>query len=64
MLFSSQCGFRKGDSSQHCLPAMLESFKKSADNGNEFGALLIKLSKTFGSIDHELLIAKLFWYGV
>ena len=38
ILFPSQCGFRKGYSSQHCLLAMLENFKKFADNGNEFGA--------------------------
>ena len=43
---------------------MLENFKKSADNGNEFGALLTSLSKVFDFIDHELLIAKIFWNGV
>ena len=64
ILLPSQCGFRKGYSSQNCLLPMLESFKKSADDGNEFGALLTNLSKTFDCIDHKLLIAKLFCYGV
>ena len=41
---------------------MLENFKKSADDGNEFGALLTDFSKAFDCID--LLIAKLFCYGV
>ena len=59
-LFPSQCGFREGYSSHHYLLAMLENFKKSADNGNEFGALLADLSKAFYCIDHKLLIAKLF----
>ena len=58
ILFPSQCGFRKGYSSQNCFLAMLENFKKSADNGNEFGALLTNLSKAFYCIDHKLLIAK------
>ena len=43
---------------------MLENFKKSADNVNEFGALLTNFSKAFDCIDQKLLIAKLFWYGV
>ena len=64
ILLPSQCGFSKGYSSQNCLLAMLENFKKSADDGNEFGALLTDLSKAFDCIDHKLLIAKLFCYGV
>ena len=53
-------------SSQHCLLAILKSFKKSADDRNEYGALLTDLSKAFDCTDHKLLIAKLFCfcYGV
>ena len=43
---------------------MLDNFKKSADDENEFEALLTDLSKAFDCIDHKLLIAKLFCYGV
>ena len=64
ILSPSQCGFRKGHSTQHCLLVMLEKFKESVDKGNEFGALLTDLSKAFDCIDHKLLIAKLCWYGV
>ena len=63
ILSPSQCGFRKGHSTQHCLLVMLEEFKESVDKENEFGALLTDLSKAFDCIDHKLLIAKLFWYG-
>ena len=54
-----QCGFRKGFSTQQCLLAMLEKWKRSIDNGKSFGALLTDLSKAFDCLDHELLIAKL-----
>ena len=47
---------------QHCLLAILENYKKSSDNGNEFGALLTDLSKAFDCIDYKLLIAKLFCF--
>ena len=43
---------------------MIENFKKSADDENEFGTLLTDLSKAFDCIDHKILIANLFCYGV
>ena len=44
---------------QHRLFVMLYKFKESGDKGNEFGALLTKLSKAFDCIDFKLLTAKL-----
>ena len=35
-----QCGFQKGFSTQQCLLAMLEKWKRSVDNRKMFGALL------------------------
>ena len=58
-----QCGFRKGYNAQHCHLAMIEKWKKSMDNGNEFGALLANLSKAFDCLSHDLIIAKLNSYG-
>ena len=59
ILSKNQCGFRKGFSTQHCLLAMLEKWKRSVDNRKAFGALLTDLSKAFDCLDHEILIAKL-----
>ena len=63
ILSKYQCSFRKGFSTQHCLLAMLEKWKRSLDNGKAFGALVTDLSKVFDCLDHELLIAKLNAYG-
>ena len=64
IIFPSQCDFRKGYNAQHCLLVMIEKFKEAIDIGNEFGALLTNLSKTFNCINHPLLIAKLYNYRV
>ena len=64
IVFPSQCGFRKVYSAQHCLVVMIEKFKEAIDRGYEFGALLTDLSKAFDCINHPLLIAKLYKYGV
>ena len=58
-----QCGFRKGFSTQQCILAMLEKWKRSVDSSKMLGALLTGLSKPFDCLDHELLIAKLNAYG-
>ena len=63
-LFSKHlCGFRKGQSTHHCLLFMLESLKKSLDKGLSTDILLTDLSKAFDCISHDLLIAKLHAYG-
>ena len=49
-----QYGFRKGFSTQQCLLALLEKWKRSIDRD---------LSKAFNCLNHDLLIAKLNIYG-
>ena len=64
ILFPSQFSFRKRYSAQHCLQVMIEKCKEVIDRGNEFGALLTDISIALDCINHPLLVAKLYNYGV
>ena len=59
ILSKYQCRFRRGYNAQHCLITLIETLKKSIDNGGAFGALFTDRSKAFDCLSHELLIAKL-----
>ena len=57
--FKNQSGSRKIHSTQQCLLAILEKWKRSVDSGKVFSALLTDLFKAFDCLDNELLVAKL-----
>ena len=57
------CGYRKGYSVQHALIALLETLRISPDNKGFGGAILMDLSKAFDTLNHDLLITKLYAYG-
>ena len=56
--------FSKGISAQHYLLVMIYRWKKAVDSNKVFGGILTNLSKAFGSICHDLLVAKLHAYGL
>ena len=57
------CGYRKGFNAQHALIALIEKWKESLDNKGYAGAIFMDLSKAFDTINHQLLVAKLYAYG-
>ena len=58
------CGFRKKYSTQHALLQMTERWRHSLDNSGATAAVLMDLSKAYDCIPHDLLIAKLYAYGL
>ena len=57
------CGYRKGYNTQQALVSLIEKWKKILDDKGFGGAMLMDLSKAFGTLNHKLLIAKLHAYG-
>ena len=58
------CGFCNAHSTQHVLPRLIQSLKKELDISRLVGTIFIVLSKAYGCLPHDLLIAKLEVYGL
>ena len=59
-----QFGFRKGTSTTHALVNLVENIKKSLDNKTNVCGVFIDLQKAFDTVNHKLLLDKLYHYGV
>ena len=60
--FSSIC-YRKGFNTQYALLSLIQKWKETLDGKDYTGPVLMDLSKAFDTINHELLIGKLYTYG-
>ena len=57
-------GFQKNHNTQNSLLRMIESWKVRLNNVSKVGVKIMDLFKTFDSLNHELLLAKLKAYGL
>ena len=64
VLYDHQYGFRKGRSTQQAIITLVDRITKSQDIGDIVIALFIDLKKAFDTIDHRILLRKLYSYGI
>ena len=63
-LYDLQYGFQKGASTAHALVNLVENIKKSLDNKANVGGVFIDLQKAFDTVNHTILLDKLYHYRV
>ena len=63
ILYVHMCGNRKGYSTQHALLTLVERWKRILDGHGHAGAIITGLSKAFDTINHGLLLERLYAYG-
>ena len=64
LLYNKQFGFRLKHSTNHALVSLIECLKSGLDDKMSACAVFIDLQKAFGTVDHSILLQKLYYYGI
>ena len=64
ILYKFQFGFRKSHSTNHAIISMVEKVNQDLDTGKVLFGVFLDLEKAFDTVDHKILLDKIFKYGV
>ena len=64
LLYNSQYGFREGHSTEYAALELVDRITLEMDNMNTPVNIFLDLSKAFDTLDHQILIKKLEYYGI
>ena len=64
LIHQAQSGFRPNHSTQDVLLKSVDDWRRSLDCKKVVGAAMVDLSKAFDTINHNLLLEKLHFYGI
>ena len=63
-IYTNQFGFRKNHSTIHALISLTEHIRDSLDQNKLACGIFIDLQKAFDTVDHNILLDKLAYYGI
>ena len=64
ILYQNQFGFPQGHSSHHALITLVNKITQSIDSGDMVIGIFLDLKKAFDTVNHKILVKKLFSYGI
>ena len=64
ILYNYQFGFRKGYSTTMALRILVDKIMSALDKGDFVVGVFLDLSKAFDTVNHQILLNKLFKYGI
>ena len=63
-LYELQFGFRSNTSTNHALISITETIREAIASGSFACGVFIDLQKAFDTVDHSILLSKLYHYGI
>ena len=64
IIYDLQSGFRRKFSTFHALINLTENIRQALDEGYIECGIFVDLQKAFDTVDHEILLSKLDFYGI
>ena len=64
LMYSLQFGFRQKHSTSHALIHLTDKIREQLDKGNFASGIFVDFQKAFDTVDYQILIKKLNYYGI